>query len=158
MRKYYSVKLIPVLITLLLSGNFSFAQHKTCKEPAVNLQSQQLAETWIASNRPATVNKLVRIFFHIARSNYGQGAAATPDQLNSEFATLIQDYAPYNICFANVGYDYVDNSFINFFLDPDHAGDPDSLLPYLVPNCINIFYESSFLINNDFSHNALILL
>jgi hypothetical protein len=143
MRKYYSIKLLLVLIPFLLSGNISFSQHKLCKEHSVNLQSRQFAETWIASNAPATVNKLVRVFFHIARSNYGAGAAATTEQLDSEFATLILDYAPYNICFANLGYDYVDNSFINYYLDPDRAGDPDSLLPYLVPNCINIFYQGS---------------
>lgn len=120
----------------------AFAQPKKCKSPTINLQSQQRAETWAAQKSPLAVNKLVRVYFHILRSDDGSfGQAATVDEINEEFADLVEDYAAYNICFANVGFDYINNTEIDYNLDPDVQADVDMLLPYLVPNCINIFYH-----------------
>jgi Pregnancy-associated plasma protein-A len=131
------------VIILMFSFQSSLAQRKICKEPAVNMQSRAVAESWGMSNRPEAVNHLVRVYFHISRATQGTyGDAATFAEIESEFATLVQDFAPYNICFANMGVDYVDNSFVNWQLDPDVAGDKDSLLPYIVPDCLNIFYHS----------------
>ena len=118
-----------------------FAQPKKCKSPTINLQSQQRAETWAMQRGPLVVNKLVRVYFHIIRSDAGVSPAATVDQINNEFAILIADYAAYNICFANVGFDFINSSAINYYLNPDVQADVDMLLPFLVPNCINIFYH-----------------
>ncbi len=118
-----------------------FAQPKKCKSPTINLQSQQRAETWAAQKSPLAVNKLVRVYFHIVRNDGGGSEAATISQINEEFADLVEDYAAYNICFANVGFDYINSTEINFFIDPDIQSDVDMLLPFLVPNCINIFYH-----------------
>jgi hypothetical protein len=129
-----------------------FAQPKKCKDPIVNLQSQQRAETLAAQRSPLAVNKLVRVYFHILRNDGGTlGEAATLDQINEEFADLIEDYAPYNICFANVGVNYINNTEINYNLDPDVQADVDMLLPFLVPNCINIFYHRALA---DYGGNA----
>lgn len=143
MKQKTFLKYLLIQIVLLLSFYYSGAQRKICKEPAVNLLSRAAAESWAMSHRPEAVNHLVRVYFHICRATQGNyGEAATLAEIESEFATLVQDYASYNICFANMGFDYVDNSFVNWQLDPDVAGDKDSLLPYLVPGCLNIFYHS----------------
>ena len=120
---------------------YCFGQPKKCKSPTINLQSQQRAETWTMQRGPLVVNKLVRVYFHIIRSDSGISPAATVDQINNEFAILIADYAAYNICFANVGFDFINSTALNYDLDPDVQADVDMLLPFLVPNCINIFYH-----------------
>ncbi len=121
---------------------YCIAQPKKCKSPTINIQSQQQAETWAAQRAPLAVNKLVRVYFHILRSDGGTlGEAATLTQIDEEFADLVEDFAPYNICFANVGFDYINNSYINYELNPDVQADVDLLLPFLIPNCINIFYH-----------------
>ena len=116
---------------------------KLCKEPNIDLSSRMQAETWGAQRGPLAVNKLIRVFFHIARSDAGYNQAATMQQIDEEFADLLEDYAPYNICFAKVGVNFIDNSDINSFLDPDNDDDVAMLTPFLVPNCINIFYHSN---------------
>ncbi len=132
-----------ILAIILFTGIhvYCFAQPKKCKSPTINIQSQQIAETWAAQRSPEAVNKLVRVYFHILRSDAGGSDAATITQINEEFNDLIEDFAPYNICFANVGFDYINSTDINFNLDPDVQADVDMLLPFLVPNCINIFYH-----------------
>jgi hypothetical protein len=152
MKKNIQFKKIICLILFFSLYIYAFAQPKKCKSPTINMQSQQIAETWAAQRSPLAVNKLVRVYFHIVRSDDGSyGEAATIDQINQEFADLKADYAAYNICFANIGFDYVNNTEINYNLNPDVQADVDMLLPYLVPNCINIFYHR---ILGDYGGNA----
>lgn len=142
MKIIFQYKQIILSLLFITIHIYAFAQPKKCKSPTINLQSQQSAEIWAAQRSPLAVNKLVRVYFHILRSDDGSfGQAATVDQINEEFADLIEDYAAYNICFANVGFDFINNTEIDYNLDPDVQADVDMLLPYLVPNCINIFYH-----------------
>lgn len=83
---------------------------------------------------------VLRVFFHIGALDDGSNPAATADTINnSEFSVLESLYAPDNICFVNAGLNYVNNSFLdtNFNAVTDSFSDFN---PYLVPNCINIFY------------------
>ncbi len=128
---------------LLLCLNMgSFAQPKKCKTPSINIASEQMAETWSAQRSPEAVNKLVRVYFHIIRNSSGLNAGATLAEIDTEFAALIEDFAPYSICFANVGFDFIDNTEMNIFFNPDSANDVALLEPFLVPNCLNIFYHA----------------
>lgn len=144
MRTDFHCKKVIFFILFFCLHIYAFTQPKKCKSPTVNVESQQRAESWAAQARPQVVNKLVRVYFHILRSDNGTlGEAATLAQIDEEFADLVEDFAPYNICFANVGVDYINNSYINYELNPDVQADVDLLLPFLVPNCINIFYHRS---------------
>lgn len=87
------------------------------------------------------VTRLVRVYFHIVRNTDGSNAAATEQQIQNEFNQLIADYAANNLCFANMGTDFINNTQINTMLNADNATDVALLNPFLVPNCLNIFYH-----------------
>jgi hypothetical protein len=152
MKTVFHCKKITLVFLFIGFHIYCFGQPKKCKSPTINIQSQQRAETWAAQRNPLAVNKLVRVYFHILRSDDGSyGEAATLAQIDEEFADLVEDFASYNICFANVGVDYINNTEINYNLNPDVQSDVDMLLPFLVPNCINIFYHRAL---GDYGGNA----
>ncbi|HOY13688.1 MAG TPA: M43 family zinc metalloprotease [Saprospiraceae bacterium] len=121
----------------------AFGQGRKCKSPRINLQSQLRAESWAKQRSTVAVNKLIRVYFHIVRNTDGSQAAATIEDINNEFQDLIDDFDADNICFANVGFDFINNTAMNQSLDPDDEDDVAMLHPFLVPNCINIFYHQS---------------
>lgn len=79
----------------------------------------------------------IRIYFHICTDNNGSNAAATELQIKAELNNLISDYAPYNMCFVNMGLNYIYSTALNQMSTINSS----LLTPYLVPNCINIFYH-----------------
>jgi hypothetical protein len=82
---------------------------------------------------------LIRVYFHICRNDDGTNAAATETQIQSEFNQLAADYAPGNICFVNMGLEYINSTTLN----NNMSSDIGSLLAlYLVPDCLNIFYRA----------------
>lgn len=143
MKSIFCSKKSIFLIGCLYVQVFCFCQAKKCYNPRPNFQSMQRAESWANQRSPMAVNQLIRVYFHIVRNSNGSQPGATLADIESEFATLIADYAPDNICFAMVGLDFIDNTTMNQSLDPDNAGDEALLLPFLVPNCINIFYHQA---------------
>ncbi|MFN3850483.1 MAG: M43 family zinc metalloprotease [Spirosomataceae bacterium] len=56
---------------------------------------------------------VLRIFVHILRNNDGTNAATTPEQLKNDLLLMGSFFKPHNICFAFVGYDYMDNTTLN---------------------------------------------
>src|SRR5262249_14375421 len=77
------------------------------------------------------------VYFHICTDDNGSNAAATEAQIKSELNTLVSDYQPNNICFINMGLNYVKSTAINQMTTINSS----LLTPYLVPNCINYFYQ-----------------
>jgi hypothetical protein len=49
------------------------------------------------------------------------------------------------LCFIKMGLNFINNTQINTNLDPDNLLNQQWLLPFLVPNCINIFYHENLL-------------
>ncbi|MDX1479136.1 MAG: hypothetical protein R3301_15585 [Saprospiraceae bacterium] len=153
--KWLIVTLLHILLTGLLTAQDVTikAEYRPepqrkplCKPPRINLEAEALAATHRdALLRQATVDKLVRVYFHICRNDNGTNAAATLEDIESEFAELVADFAPTNICFANMGVDFVDDTQVNTMLDPDLASNEAWLQPYLVPGCLNIFYHANLL-------------
>ncbi len=81
----------------------------------------------------------IRVYLHIFTNNDGTNAAATPAQVEGEFAQLVADYAPGGICFINAGANYLASTALNVNFNADN--DAASLFdPYRVPNCLNLFY------------------
>ena len=99
------------------------------------------AERFGEMNTPTIVNRLVRVYFHVFRNNDGTNAAATLTQVQSEFNQLMANYAPHNICFANMGVDFINNTALNTQENVDSPATYAGLSQYFIPGCINIFYH-----------------
>ncbi len=91
-------------------------------------------------NRPAIVNSLVRVYFHILTNDDGSNAPITPEEIATEFTTLLGSYATDNVCFLNAGTDYVKNTFLNTLFNANNDPEGTFFSPYQVPGCINVFY------------------
>ncbi len=90
---------------------------------------------------------LARVFFHIITDDDGTNASATVSQVNSEYATLVSDYAGDGICYINAGYDIVRSTKLNSQFNAI-TDDPALFNPYRVPNCINVFFPTQILGTN----------
>jgi len=98
--------------------------------------------------QPLAVNYLVRVYFHIVTNDDGSNAPITPDEIVTEFATLLGTYASNNLCFLNAGTDYVRNTFLNTLFNADNDPEGTFFSPYQVPQCINVFYTQKINGNN----------
>lgn len=139
------------LFAILFVANMVFAQSpRPCGKPIINLEAMGKAEQFLAQNgnRPLDVDRMVRVYFHICSNDDGSRTAATDAQITAEFNQLVADYAPNNLCFANMGTDYINSTQLNTLINPDVASDYTIMSSFLVPNCINIFYQDS-LLNRD---------
>lgn len=124
---------------------FSKAQNlKECGNPKIDRQALEKARIVRDNQRmlaPAPV--LLRVYFTICRNSDGTNAGATQQQIANEFNRLVSDYRNSNICFANMGVKFVDDTQINTNLDSDVPANVAWLNPHLVPNSINIFYHAN---------------
>jgi len=89
---------------------------------------------------------LFRVYFHIL--SYDDGTNATTDQAGivSEFNNLTADYSADNICFLNAGIDYIYSSSLDTNYNVSSGQGPFN--PFLVANCINVFYVGKIKGNN----------
>jgi hypothetical protein len=122
-----------------------------CGQPKLDLDAMNKAEAYqfTKGNKfaaPAPV--LMRVYFHICRNDDGSNAGATEAVIQSEFDQLLADYGPDNICFANMGINYINNTKINTNLHVDNPQEKALLSPYLFSNCINIFYHAALYNSN----------
>ena len=129
---------------------------KPCGNPKIDTAAMARAEASRVEAR--AVSAMVRVYFHILKDNDGSNAAITTTQIQQEFRQLLQDFAPNNICFAFMGVDSINNTFLNNSLDSDNPAHVDQLAAFNVPGCINIYYSfrlpkyggNAFAIPNDF--------
>lgn len=115
-----------------------------CGNPKIDTAALKRAQQYMKANpnRLAAAGTMVRVYFHVFRDDDGNNAAATADQIQLEFNQLIADYAPDNICFANMGLNFINNTHINQNFDVNNSNDVALLSPYQAPYCINIFYHA----------------
>jgi hypothetical protein len=119
-------------------------EHNICGNGKIDTAAERLAANYLNANRensPLAVNRLIRVYFYIVANSDGSNAAATPAQIQAEFQQLVTDYAPYNWCFANMGFRYIFDTNINFNINCDNPVSYAALNPWLVPNCVTIFYQ-----------------
>jgi hypothetical protein len=152
----FTVLFIGVLICTIAAVETAYAQTPqiplpcggyTIDQDALNKAKEFELKNKSASLLPVSTQYLIRVYFHIVACNDGTLPAATPTQIANEFNTLKADYIPFNICFLNCGFDYVNITKLdtNFNVDTD----PKTLFdPYRVPHCINIFYMKKIKGNN----------
>lgn len=143
---------------LYLAFLFSFAftsviiaqQPLPCGNYKIDTAAENKARNFQLSNMNgvATVNSLVRVYFHICANDDGTNAAITQAQLATEFTTLLASYAADNVCFLNAGNDIVRNTFLNTLFNADNDPNGTFFNPYQVPGCINCFYTQKINGNN----------
>jgi len=89
---------------------------------------------------------LFRVYFHIVTYDDGTNPTTTLASLVSEFNNLTADYSADNICFINTGYDYINSSSLDTNYNVSSGQGPFN--PFLVANCINVFYVGKIKGNN----------
>ncbi len=126
-----------------------------CGKYIINNSANALAEQFGATHRsPLIVNNMVRVYFYIVADNDGSNAAATPAQIENEFSQLINDYAANNLCFANMGFRYIYSTNINNNINCDNPASYSALNPWLVPNCITVFFQQALGANGGGSYGG----
>ena len=141
----WRIKVTP-LVLLFSVGSFytTYCQERSeCGDPKINVTAMDKAELYLSTRAKAPVApaRLIRVYFHVCRDDDGTNAGATETDIENEFNQLITDYAPFNICFANMGLNYIDDTRIN--TNFDYKNDESLLYPYLVDRCLDIFYHYS---------------
>ncbi|MEO6718807.1 MAG: hypothetical protein ABIN67_00535 [Ferruginibacter sp.] len=141
----------PVLVVLSLLANTIFvnAQRLPCGPYRIDTAAlNKISQNRSSHNRPAALNALVRVYFHIVTNDDGTNAPVTTAQLASEFTSLLASYAADNICFLNAGIDTVKNTFLNTLFNADNDPNGTFFSPYQVPGCVNAFYTQVIKGNN----------
>ncbi|HRC33189.1 MAG TPA: zinc-dependent metalloprotease [Bacteroidia bacterium] len=88
-----------------------------------------------SSNKTQISSYTIRVYFHICRNDNGSNAAATLEQVKSEFNELIADFAPMNICFVSMGNHFIDNTTLN------NNPTANFVSAFTLSGCLNIFYH-----------------
>lgn len=116
---------------------------QTCGGYTINTAALKAAKDFESANasRLLSASVSIRVYFHIFNDDNGTNAGATVAQIQTEFNQLVSDYAANNICFINMGLNYINSSTLNTM----NLSNSSLLQPYLVPNCINIFYHASII-------------
>ncbi|HEX5153099.1 MAG TPA: T9SS type A sorting domain-containing protein [Parafilimonas sp.] len=91
-------------------------------------------------NKALSTHYLIRVYLHIIRNDDGSNAGATEAQVQSEFNELMLSYSPANICFIEMGLNYINNSTLNT-MHANNASSVALLKTYNIPNCVNIYYH-----------------
>ncbi len=138
-------KIIFLLLSLITNIFFSKAQQPLplqCGKYIIDTAAEEQARLFGANNRSTLiVNNMVRVYFYIVTNDDGSLPAATPAQVENEFSQIVNDYAANNLCFANMGFRYINSTNINFNINCDNPASFSALNPWLVPNCITIFFQ-----------------
>jgi hypothetical protein len=154
-------KIIFLLALLTLFFEAVFAQQPlVCGNYLTDTVANEAARLYSSrNNSPLAVTRLVRVYFYIVRNDDGSNAAATPADLENEFTQLVNDYAPNSLCFANMGYRFINSTNINSNINCDDPASYAALNPWLVPNCITIFYQRALRANANgaYGGNAYII-
>lgn len=126
--KYYTIFL---LLMLLLCGEV-VAQNEVaeCGTPTpaepVKISESDIAETLAAGD----YTYVMKIYAHILRNTDGTNAATTEAQLAIDIQTMTDFFKPHNICFAFMGFDYIDNTTLNTNMNFTNAANVTSLRSY----------------------------
>lgn len=95
------------------------------------LQPLKITEAEIAETMAAgDYTYVLKIYAHILRNNDGSNAATTEAQLAIDIQTMANFFKPHNICFAFMGFDFIDNTTLNTNMNFTNSGNVTSLRSY----------------------------
>ena len=129
------------LFVLMICCSTDIAAQQLCGNPVIDTAAMARAEAQPPAGR--AVSSLIRVYFHILKNDDGSNAAASLTQLQQEFQRLQAEYAPHNICFAYMGVDSINSTFLNLAMNSDNPAHYNVLAGFNVANCINIYYVAN---------------
>ena len=154
----YYVSVIIVFATFSISSIYAqndltkYRIPKKCHAPIIDFEiAKQVSAAVKSRHRSQMAPVTIRVFFRVFRNDNGTFAAATEQQVLEEFADLNEDFNDGNICFLNMGIDFVNNTSANNSVDPDNAADVQFLSTFAIANVITIFYHRNL---GDYGGNA----
>jgi hypothetical protein len=92
--------------------------------------------------------KTVRVVFHILRNDDGSNAATTEAYLEAELVKIRNEYQPWNICFALVGFTYINNTTLNTLMNSSNSTHRADLFESDWANVLNIYCHQELQSNN----------
>lgn len=129
-------------IFFLIANNYSvqvFGQ-QLCETPIdVNSLKTYVNLDSLRSTQNYSTAKTVRVVFHILRNDDGTNAAATEAYLEGELAKIKNEYSPWDICFALVGFTYINNTTLNTLMNSNNATHRNDLFAFDWSNVLNIY-------------------
>ncbi len=133
------------LLLLLLFSNAILVKAQQhwlpCGNGRIDTAADRAAERFaqLHKNIQAPSNA-IRVYFHVFSNDDGSNIAATPDQVISEYASLRASYAADNLCFIQMGVQYINSTTLNNNFNADTDPNGNALSSDQVSGCINIFY------------------
>ncbi|MCP9770161.1 hypothetical protein EGI22_19830 [Lacihabitans sp. LS3-19] len=102
----------------------------------------------IRSTEGYATAKTVRVVFHILRNDDGSNAAATEAYIEGELTKIRNEYQPWNICFALLGFTYINNTTLNTLMNSNTSAHRTALFAYDWSNALNIYCHKELRNNN----------
>jgi hypothetical protein len=88
---------------------------------------------------------VIRIYAHILRDNNGSNAATTEAQMYIDIQNMANFFKPHNICFMLMGFEYVNNTYLNNSINPGNSSDEAALKSNNKHgNAIDIYIHKNF--------------
>lgn len=92
--------------------------------------------------------KTVRVVFHIIRNDDGSNASATEAYLEAELTKIRNEYQPWDICFALIGFNYINNTTLNTLMNSNNSTHTTTLFANDWDNALNIYCHQELRNNN----------
>lgn len=138
--KKYLFSQIFLIIILLLSCPIKAQTYCMTPSSTDNSNVRRLLQIHDRSERSYNINYLIKVYFHVIRTSYGNGGQSLSN-VNQAFQILNNDYNPHHIYFVwNDSIDYIDNN--NYYYTPsssifNYNNHTDGIDIYLYPDDIS---------------------
>lgn len=110
------------------------------KAPAIPLRfsKERIEQERMSPN--STYPLIMKVIVHIISNDDGSNMAAPDTAVLRQMENMRQFYSPHNICFILAGINHINSTDLNV---QDTDMEEVELIPFLVPNMMNIFVHSS---------------
>jgi hypothetical protein len=144
------MKFIKILLCIfsIFSLNHAKAQTLNCDTPTSPDFLKSIKLDSVRSIAGYATAKTVRVVFHILRNDDGSNAAATEAYLEAELVKIRNEYQPWDICFALIGFDYINNTTLNSAMNSNTSAHTEALFPNDWANALNIYCHKELRNNN----------
>ena len=144
------MKFIKILLCIfsVFSLNNAKAQTLNCDTPTSPDFLKSVKLDSVRSIAGYATAKTVRVVFHILRNDDGSNAAATEAYLEAELVKIKSEFQPWDICFALIGFDYINNTTLNNSMNSNNSAHTAALFPNDWANALNIYCHKELSNNN----------